>query len=211
MNTNLEKLCEINFLINNLFFNDLKYNSVLMIQIISELKQIKNNISFLITEFYFTDIIQFTSVKKKIINHLIFIKNNLFVFNVDLNLIIEINQIIDKITKIYYPAHLTTTNNNKYVNEIQQVKIKFYHKTETLKMDNMDNNNSDYDNDNDDSNVIDIDNTNTNNNLINKKLKIHENKATNKKEQIDKNYTFDKIKKYDFVKNIDFTKSYISI
>jgi hypothetical protein len=192
MNYNLEKLCLINNLLDELIYNDLKFNKGILSQIIDLIFQIKYNIDFLITQFYFINIIEFESKKNQIILKVIFIENKIFIHSLTLSnhIIKKINYIKNIIKEVVYPAYLNTNNNVKYIKEIKEIKktkIIFYHKPETIGIkDNF------YDDD--------------------KKSNIKFNdKKSNIKFNDKKNYVINKTKGKIFLSNIDFRKSYINI
>jgi hypothetical protein len=190
MNNNLEKLAQINSLINNLIDN----NSIIILygQTNILILEIKNNIEFLISEYYFINILKFEDIKKKSIHRLILLKNNLLLLNLNHNIIFKINLIINNLKLIFYPAHLNINNNNKYKKEINQIKtVKFYHKPNTI---DVKNNFYDYE-------------------VIMKDLKIKKNISNNEKYkfQNNKNFKIIKMSNKDFINNIDFNNSYIII
>ena len=197
MNNNLQRLCQINILLDELIYIDLKINTVPLTQIINLILQIKSNISFLITEFFFMSIIEFEQNKKQILCKLVYVKNIFFTYLTNNAHITEkIIYIINVIKQIIYPAYLNINNVEKYIKEIKQTKIKFYHKSGTI-----------------DKNLYDKEIE-----LEDKEIKFEDKKRNGKKisnikikSYNNKNYVINKIKGKKFISNIDFTKSHIVI
>jgi hypothetical protein len=208
MNYNLEKLCLINNLLDELIYIDLKFNKGIFSQIIDLVFQIKYNIDFLITQFYFINIIEFESKKNQIIIKVIFIENKIFIHSLTLSnhIIKKINYIKNIIKEVVYPAYLNANNNVKYIKEIKEIKetkIIFYHKPETIGIkDNFYDEELDLDDDDKKSNIK----------FNDKKSNIKFNdKKSNIKFNDKKNYVINKTKGKIFLSNIDFGKSYINI
>lgn len=199
MNYNLEKLCKINNLFNELIFIDLKFANIVISEIISLVLEIKFNIDFLIEEFYFINIIEFEHKKNQIIHKLIFIKNLFFTYYLNNHLIEKINYIKNLVMQVFYPAYLNNNNNSKYMNEIKEIKIKFFHKQETI-------NENLYD-----DIELEYKTSNVTNNNDNKATKIIGETNKNNKSHNKKKYVINKTKGIKILSNIDFTKSYIKI
>ena len=196
MNYNLVRLGQINDLLYELIYIDLKFNTDILSQIINLFFQIKSHIDFMIKEFYFTSIIEFETKKNQILHKIIFIKNIFFSHYLNNYIIEKINYIINMLKQVVYPAYLNLSNISKYNKEIKEIKyskIKFYHKPETIKDNFYDE--EVYLEDKDEINHI----RNMSNN--NKKNKSHNNE----------NYVINKIKGNQFLSNINFSKSYINI
>lgn len=199
MNYNLVRLGQINYLLDELIYIDLKFNTGILSQIINLFFQIKSQIDFMIKEFYFISILEFETKKNKILHKLIFIKNIFFSHYLNNYIIEKINYIKNMLKQLIYPAYLNISNISKYNKEIKEIKelkyskIKFYHKPETIKDNFYDE--EVYLEDKDEINHI----GNMSNN--NKKNKSHNNE----------NYVINKIKGNQFLSNINFSKSYINI
>lgn len=178
-------MCQINILLDELIYINLKVNTGQHTQIINLILQIKSNISFLITEFYFMSIIEFEQIKKQILYKLVYIKNMFFSYLINNDHIVEkINYIKNEIKQIIYPVYLNYVEKN--LKEIKQTKIKFYHKSGTI-----DENLYDEEIELDDEKIE----------LEDKKIELEDNK----------NYVINKIKGKKFLSNINFSKSYIEI
>lgn len=184
MNYNLVRLGQINDLLDELIYIDLKFNTGILSQIINLFFEIKSHIDFMITEFYFTSIIEFETKKNQILYKLIFIKNKFITFHLDNHIIEKVNYVKNMLKQVFYPAYLNANNIKKYKQEIKQTKIKFYHKSGTM-------NENFYD----EEIVLEDDE------IPNIKIKSHNNQ----------NCVINKIKGKKFLSNIDFSKSYINI
>lgn len=210
MNCNLVRLGQINDLLDELIYIDLKFNTGILSQIINLFFEIKSHIDFMITEFYFTSIIEFETKKNQILHKLIFIKNLFLTHHLNNHIIEKVNYIKNMLKQVFYPAYLNLSNVNKYKQEIKEIKeikyckITFYHKPETILIGN---NFYDEEVDLEDKNEINlITNISNNNKLIINKIADKKNKLHN-----NKNYVIDKIKGNKFLSNIDFSKSHIKI
>lgn len=191
MNINLKRLCQINFLLDEIIYIDLKFHIGIQTQIKNLIKKIKLNIDFLISEFYFTNIVEFESKKKIIIQNLIFCKNIFYTYNTSNYIISKIIYIINIVKQVIYPVFLNISNTNKYIDEINEIKkVKFYHKPSTIGIkDNF------YDEE------IDFEIENEIISSIKKK----------KKSQNNKNHVISKIKGKELLSKINFKKSFITI
>lgn len=212
MNYNLVRLGQINDLLDELIYIDLKFNTGILSQIINLFFQIKSQIDFIIKEFYFISILEFETKKNQILHKLIFIKNIFFSHYLNNYIIEKINYIKNMLKQVVYPAYLNLSNISKYNKEIKEIKcskIKFYHKPETIKDNFYDE--EVYLEDKDEINHIgNMSNNNIKNNNKNKTMCVKITNIKNKSHN-NENYVIDKIKGKKFLSNIDFSKSYINI
>ena len=121
----------------------------------------------------------------------------------NVHIVEKINYIKNEIKQIIYPAYLNMNNVEKYLKEIKQTKIKFYHKSGTI-----------------DKNLYDeeIELEYEKNELEDEEIELEDEKKTAKKisnikikSYNNKNYVINKIKGKKFISNINFSKSYIEI
>lgn len=234
MNHNLEILCNVNILLDKLIYHDLILNIWILEQIQNYILQIKSDICFLITKYYFISIIEFDARKQQIMHKLKFIGDIFFTYSLNnVSIIEKINYIRTMVKHVIYPAHSNANNFEKYIGEIKQTKINFYHKFGTIdenlykeKIDLEDGSidledkfiDLDLDLDLEDG-LTDLDldldldlkngltDLNSSSN-VSKGNKIYVNEIDYIEE---KNYVINKIKGLKFLSNIDFTKSSIKI